>query len=225
MKPTIKNINNHVLAVDSDPAARALYQNVLQPIAGAGSYECPAADPANFDLTLVEQGRDALSAVEVLKNKGGQFAVALIDVHLSLGIDGLETARHIHEIDPDVCIIFATADPAFSTKEWSQKVEGDVLFYRKPIDADELYQVIYNSCRGWSQNHALAQFRSTLELQVELLDHQVEEKEQALEIMQKILQYRDQQLLELNESAPEQLANNAERNGSLPPPLLQLTTV
>lgn len=63
----------------------------------------------NFETSTATQGLEAVELVRQELSLGRKFAVAIIDVRMPPGIDGVETARLIRELDDDIHIIFITA--------------------------------------------------------------------------------------------------------------------
>ena len=66
------------------------------------SYPC-------YKLDSALQGAAGLAKVEESLKKGMPYACAFIDVRMPPGWDGVETAKRIWEVDPDLPIVLCTA--------------------------------------------------------------------------------------------------------------------
>lgn len=177
-----------ILIVDDDPAVHDSYRMSFTPSADTAALADLAAQlfddvatdeppPLRLDLTHVQQGAEAVAAVERAVREGAQFAVAFIDVRMPPGIDGRETARRIRAIDPQVQIVIVTGYSDFSPAQVAQ-VAGppDRLFYiAKPFTADEVVQTATALSHRWLADRALAETRAALAAKIEELEDQARE--------------------------------------------------
>jgi diguanylate cyclase (GGDEF)-like protein len=96
-----------------------------------------------LDIVYVDQGCDAVAAVEAGLAAGEPFQLAFLDMRMPPGIDGKETARRIRAADPNVHIVIVTGYSDYSPGDVA-KVAGpaDKLGYLvKPFEIDEIVQV------------------------------------------------------------------------------------
>lgn len=101
-----------------------------------------AARP-NWRITFVEQGADAVAAVKWAIDDGDPFAGIFLDVRMPPGIDGLETARRIRLIDPNVHIVVVSGYSDYTLEDFL-KVAGPeqlLTIMLKPIWPDQLRKV------------------------------------------------------------------------------------
>jgi diguanylate cyclase (GGDEF)-like protein len=128
----------------------------------------------DFILTHVDQGLDAIAAVEQALADSEPFAVAFIDVRMPPGIDGRETAQRIRAIDPEINLVIVTGFSDFSPVEIS-KVAGpaDKIFYiAKPFEVAEITQTATALAQRWEIDRELKDARAMLAAQVVLLEEQ-----------------------------------------------------
>ncbi|HIJ22161.1 MAG: response regulator [Gammaproteobacteria bacterium] len=147
-----------------------------------------------FDLVCCTQGYDAVEEVHkaILANR--PFAVALIDMRMPPGIDGMDTALRIRTIDKGLQIIFITANSDYDTDETCSRVGGQVLFFRKPFQNEELYQTVRNACWSWNQSHELRMLQLNLESRIELQTRRLQERVHSMELLQKNSVLREQEM-------------------------------
>lgn len=97
-----------------------------------------------FEVTSAFQGREGLEQVLRARQAGKPFHVAIVDMRMPPGWDGLETIERVWEVDPDLQIIICTA---FSDYTWEEMVDrlgiqDRLLILKKPFDDCELQQMV-----------------------------------------------------------------------------------
>lgn len=135
----MKNGNNRLLVIDDDHDIWKAYQLVLQPEqeSEASSISQLSAllmeeyqeepeesvDGApDFDLTYASQGQDGFEMVRQALEDEQPFAIAFVDIRMPPGWDGMKTAAHIREVDPNIEIVIVTAYSDRSREEIAQTV-------------------------------------------------------------------------------------------------------
>ena len=79
------------------------------------------------------------SATELLATvKSGAFDLYLLDV-LMPGVNGMEAAREIRELDSDAAIVFLTSSPEFAVESYRYKAQDYLL---KPAKAERLCPIL-----------------------------------------------------------------------------------
>ena len=107
---------HRVLIVDDEDALRRAYQDALSPMPARNSTtsaleaelfgaSAPENEGPRYEITSCAQGEDAVVLVQEALAAGRPFGVAFIDIRMPPGIDGVETAFRIRQIDPHVNIV------------------------------------------------------------------------------------------------------------------------
>jgi signal transduction histidine kinase len=127
-----------------------------------------AGDAVHFELETVTQGDRAVAAVRAALAAGRPFPVVFLDVRMPPGPNGIETARAIRAIDPDVHIVIITGFADMSPAEIAAQVQPpDRLFYfEKPFRAVELRQLVTALTAKWQAEREVAAAHADLEAQV-----------------------------------------------------------
>nr|CRH07997.1 Protein of unknown function, putative sensor protein [Candidatus Magnetococcus massalia] len=170
--------NRRILAVDDDEQLLQVYQEILVTRERGSSKldlfmdetvaegESRAAEQG-YAVVAVPQGLDAVAAVEQALKQDKPFACAFVDVRMPPGIDGLETAKRIRDLDDRIYIIFVTAYSDKSVDEIQETVKHDVLLTRKPLTRDEVLQLARNACNSWNSDQQRLQEQQQLQEQLE----------------------------------------------------------
>ncbi|MES1162232.1 MAG: response regulator, partial [Rhizobacter sp.] len=101
-------------------------------------------------VEIVSDGHQAIASVNRHRDDA-PFHVVLLDVMMP-GIDGYETARRIHQIDPDLPLIGQTAHALQEDREQCLRA-GMRDRVTKPIITDDLVAAILRCCRKTSGTH------------------------------------------------------------------------
>jgi CheY-like chemotaxis protein len=97
----------------------------------------------NFEVTTVNQGLLALEEASNAINGGQPYQIATIDMRMPPGINGLETAKRLIEIDSSIEIVIVTAYSDTSRMSMAKELgDGRFLLLKKPFDPDELTQIV-----------------------------------------------------------------------------------
>lgn len=158
--------NNRVLIVDDNEAIHHDIRRVLDPVSttddeiladeaflfGDSNVAAQQWRVPDYSLTSVYQGKDALVRVTESVTAGHPFAVAIMDMRMPPGWNGVETVQRIWEVDPNLLIIFCTAFSDFSWKEMNQALGRTDRFVllKKPFDNAELQQLVAAMVHRWS---------------------------------------------------------------------------
>ena len=217
--------NRRLLAVDDDPLIIALYQRLfseegeegenasryvrelegLTGLMGGAPEKVESESSAKtssgrlpYELTCCSQGLEAVAAIRDSIQSESPYAVALVDMRMPPGIDGLETAKQIRQIDPNIQLIFVTAYSDHTTDKISDEVGGQMLFFHKPLQLEELYQTVRNSCWSWNQSDELKLLKENLEYQVELQTQRLRERIRSTDLLHQNAVTRERRIIELH---------------------------
>jgi EAL domain-containing protein (putative c-di-GMP-specific phosphodiesterase class I)/DNA-binding NarL/FixJ family response regulator len=158
-----RQINRRILVIDDNPSIHDDFRKIL-----ASAFEVPAqllasedalfgdareASPAAplFQVESAYQGAEGVECVRRALAKGRPYALAFVDARMPPGIDGIETAAKIWEIDPSVQIVICTAYADYSWQEIRRKlVHADrLVILKKPFDNIEVLQLADSLTEKW----------------------------------------------------------------------------
>lgn len=217
------NPNARILVVDDDPTLHEAYSKILSegpPKAddldaaralfmgedpGAKSVPTPS-----FRLAHAHQGVEAIELVRNALEEKDPFRVVFLDVRMPPGLDGVETAARLWELDPSLELVLCTAYSDYSHTQTLERLGRShrLLVLKKPFEPVEVRQMA----------HALAEKAAaegrTLALQEELSEAAAETRSyaaslvtanKALSLSKLAAEYgtrvRDEILLEVTEEA------------------------
>lgn len=166
-----------ILLVDDEEAVLKAYRRLLSgpktPKSGCegevgGREPMGAQDPAGipasrYEVTCCAKGEDAVDAVRAAITDGRPYCVAFVDMRMSPGPDGLQTAGLIRAMDPDVHIVLCTAYSDVDPEFVAQRVPPpDRLFYvQKPVHPHELRRFASALSARWRNERGQRRERSS----------------------------------------------------------------
>jgi CheY-like chemotaxis protein len=163
----VDSVNRKVLVADDDKRILDIYKGIFmvddsdQDGSSDNSPDLLSVDSILnmdsemvWDVTMVEQGDLAVAAIAEAKEAGESYACALLDVRMPPGIDGIETARKIREIDPNIFIAMVTAYTDRLPEEVAKQLGGNFTMVRKPFYGKDLLNLVDNYSKVWSQQHS-----------------------------------------------------------------------
>ncbi|MEO1204010.1 MAG: diguanylate cyclase [Pseudomonadota bacterium] len=175
-------LSHRVLVVDNDSELIAEYVHCL-------SDEFEADDPtstltdlekvwlrdesdeggvASFDVHSRNQGQAAVEAVAAATRAGRPFAIVFLDRRLPPGIDGLEAAKQIREIDPNVNLVIVSDSLGDKPDKIAREIPpaDKIFFFEKPFMGVECRQLAAALCGKWNADRALRMANEALEQRV-----------------------------------------------------------
>jgi len=146
---------NHMKALD------ALAAELFDP-------DTDVVDEPKFEIVSCCQGDDAISLARKASDEGLPFDVVILDVRMPPGIDGIEAAGQIREIDPNVNIVIVTGSGGTEPENLGKEIPpADKIFYfKKPFHAIECRQLAAALCGKWHSDLALRKANEELEMRV-----------------------------------------------------------
>ncbi|MBW6425197.1 response regulator [Rhizobium sp. XQZ8] len=178
-----------ILVVDDEPDVLAAYGSVFSGIVAKAEDELETIANTLFEsastkpktsttvagVDLCRQGEEALRWIEARQDEKSQYPIAFIDMRIPPGINGLETAKRLRQISPDINIVVVTGYSDHPPHQLAAEVGGaDRLFYLvKPFNPDELLQLATALIHRWNSERMAAAASSerearTLELEREI---------------------------------------------------------
>jgi DNA-binding NtrC family response regulator len=179
--------NNRILIVDDNDAIHQDYRKILtrrsenahlsramEELFDDGPAQ-PEAELPVYELAHANQGKLGLEMVRGALDKSRPFAMAFVDMRMPPGWNGVETIKHIWQIDSEIEVVLCTAYSDFS---WAQihlelQTADRLLILRKPYDSIEVRQLACSLTAKW-------ELRRSASEKLRELDRIVEE--QALEL-------------------------------------------
>lgn len=151
-----------ILTIDDNPDVLADYRKVLlhEPV----DHEFAAIEASlfgestkqftpriTFDIDCATQGQQGFEMVQQAIQSNQPYTCVFIDVRMPPGWDGIETAKRIWEIAPDLPVVLCTAYSDHSWEEISIQLSrtDQLLFLKKPFDSIELRQVAAAQTSRW----------------------------------------------------------------------------
>ncbi len=97
-------------------------------------------DRPEFDVTVCDQGEDAVALVEAACSADDPFHVVILDIRMPPGIDGVEAGSRIRAIDSEAEIIFVSGFSDVPIEELQRRVppKTQLHYFNKPISFTQL---------------------------------------------------------------------------------------
>lgn len=152
------------------------WENLERELFG-GATKAPESVLPPIELVLCRQGSEAIEAVRQAAEQNRPFAVAFLDVRMPPGVDGVQVAQTIRNIDPNLHIVIVTGFSDVQPLDIVRRVPPrEKLFYvAKPFQAMELQQLASALAHKWQVEQNLV--RAHLELQQKFAELHVAHQE------------------------------------------------
>jgi diguanylate cyclase (GGDEF)-like protein len=123
---------------------------------------------AKFEVQSRSQGESAVEAVGDACRAGSPYSIVFLDIRMPPGIDGIEAAKQIREIDPNVNIVIVTGSSSAEPENLGKIVPpaDRIFFFKKPFHAIECRQLAAALCGKWHSDLALRKANDDLEQRV-----------------------------------------------------------
>ncbi len=178
-----------VLAIDDNVAIHEDYRKVLIPrhfdkalakseslLFGDAPKTTSAAEKFQYEIDSAYQGQDGFEMVRRSIAKGRPYSVALIDVRMPPGWDGVKTAQRIWKIAPELPIVLCTAYSDYGWEQISNELPrtDQLLILKKPFEPFELRQTVASQVARWQMSRSATRNQLLLEAIVERRTRQIE---------------------------------------------------
>jgi diguanylate cyclase (GGDEF)-like protein len=160
--------------------------------------------PIPYEIDSAYQGEEGFKLVSKALEAGRPYALAIVDVRMPPGWDGIQTVERMREIDPELQVAICTAYSDYSWQGLHEKFGTNdwLLIFKKPFDLAEVQQLACTMTEKWN----LARQAS---MKLGELQGMVEEHARQLHIANEELQERNASLAEANDRLSEEM--NARR--------------
>jgi CheY-like chemotaxis protein len=153
-----EKLKPRLLVVDDDLGVIAAYRLVLEKVSGGAVQSLFGLDvleselfgakqleapPLEWRVKFLDQGIDAVNAVQWAKDENDPFTAIFLDVRMPPGIDGYEAAERIRKIDPDVHIVIVTGYSDYTEADFVEVAgpQSHLTYMPKPVWPDQLRNV------------------------------------------------------------------------------------
>jgi diguanylate cyclase (GGDEF)-like protein len=176
-------VSNRILVCDDDKNLIAEYQRCLSQdfVADVGTTtltdlekvlfgeETNEAGAIGFDVETCEQGERAVEAVRKAIAQNRHFSIVFLDIRMPPGMDGIEAAKQIRKMDPNINIVIVTASIGMELDKLDTEIPpaDKIFFFKKPFHAVECRQLAAALCGKWHSDMALRLANEELERRVE----------------------------------------------------------
>ena len=122
-----------------------------------------------FEVHTRNQGEAAVEAVAAAVEAGQPYSIVFVDIRMPPGIDGIEAAKRIRMLDPNVNIVVVTRSVSPAPESLGKQIPpaDKVFFFQKPFHALECRQLAAALCGKWHADRALRRANEDLERRVE----------------------------------------------------------
>jgi PAS domain S-box-containing protein len=156
-----------ILAVDDEVEILELYRKVFN--------ASPASD---FDLFADSNAEESSAALECRTysdpekllaeyrrevEQGIHHPLCIVDMKMPLHAEGLETAGKLREIDPDIDIVFCTANSKIVPEDIHARLRERVFFVLKPPNIEEFTVMVRSLVDYWQSRQDLRRETAFLE--------------------------------------------------------------
>jgi len=158
-----------VLTIDDNVSIHQDYKKVLLPEASDDALadvesalfgDAPPKTTATqsnifrFEIDSAFQGEEGFNLVKKSIAQEREYSVALVDIRMPPGWDGIETVKRIWEVNPELPIVLCTA---YSDYGWEQitaelPLTDQLLILKKPFEPLELRQIVAAQVSRWHLN-------------------------------------------------------------------------
>ncbi len=121
-----------------------------------------------FQIDVASQGKEGVERIKEALNQGWHYSLAFVDIRMPPGWDGVETIKHIWELDKNVQIVICTA---YSDYSWEETVShlgqtDNLLVLKKPFDNIAVRQLACALTMKWQLAENARQYTKELQQQV-----------------------------------------------------------
>ncbi len=182
MSDAEKEMVHRILIIDDNPSIHKDFETILVEEEESASLnalrtevlgEKPADHTAKtaYELDFASQGEEGCEKVGLACTQGRPYELALVDMRMPPGWDGIKTIEHMWRIDPNVQVVICTAYSDYSWAEITDRLgkSENLLILKKPFDIAEVAQLASALTEKW----VLARQAS---MKTEQLEHMVKER-------------------------------------------------
>ena len=204
----ISSRNRRILVIDDNRTIHEDFRKILIPAAVPSDLQqaraalfgdrVASSTVEPFDVDFVDQGQQGFDRVCAARKCGHPYALAVVDMRMPPGWDGLTTIERIWAADPEIQVVICTAYSDLSWNEIASRlgVTDRLLILRKPFDSIEVQQIANALTRKWELGR---EARLKVDELAALVDERSRELQAANQRLERDVQTRTLELQRRNE--------------------------
>ncbi|MBU2646501.1 response regulator [bacterium] len=104
-----------------------------------------------YELDEASQGMEAVEKIRHALAEERPYSLLFLDIRMPPGIDGVQAAREIRQLDPNVEIVIMTAYSDYSYEEIVSTVGNPerLLYFHKPFKSSQILQLASTLTQQW----------------------------------------------------------------------------
>ncbi|MES2218294.1 MAG: EAL domain-containing protein [Pseudomonadota bacterium] len=121
-----------------------------------------------FQIDVASQGQEGVAQIKKALEEGNPYALAFVDIRMPPGWDGVETIKHIWELDKNIQVVICTA---YSDYSWEDTIANlgktdNLLILKKPFDNISVRQLASALTTKWQLAEQTRDYTAVLKQQV-----------------------------------------------------------
>lgn len=146
---------HNIICIDDDPEMLSFYIN---------TFSKTFFNLIDVNVIIADSGQNGLRKIQEESEKKNVIKVAFVDLSMPDGIDGIETALAIREIDPNIEIVLVTAYSEINIKQSLNdiRLQDKLLFFKKPFDAQEIKHIVLSLITKYNNEQIKDEFLSNV---------------------------------------------------------------
>lgn len=121
-----------------------------------------------FQIDTASQGKEGYERIAEAIKQGNPYALAFVDIRMPPGWDGIETIKHIWELDKTIQIVICTAYSDYSWEETIAQLgkSDNLLILKKPFDFIAVRQLASALTKKWQLFQESKHYTTSLEQRI-----------------------------------------------------------
>ncbi|NQU66271.1 MAG: response regulator, partial [SAR324 cluster bacterium] len=105
----------------------------------------------SYEIDEASQGQEAIEKIRDARLENRPFSLLFLDIRMPPGIDGVQAAREIRQLDPEVEIVIMTAYSDYSYEEIISTVGNPerLLYFHKPFKSEHILHLASTLTQQW----------------------------------------------------------------------------
>lgn len=122
----------------------------------------------SFEIDTASQGQEGVERIREAFQAGEPYALAFVDIRMPPGWNGIETIKHIWEIDKNIQVVICTAYSDYSWEETLMHLgrTDNLLILKKPFDNVSVRQLAFALTSKWRLAEETRHYLTDLQKQV-----------------------------------------------------------